>query len=217
MLSQSIPKIDDADLLFVIGTSLTVQPFAKLAALAPQRCPRVLVNLDFAGDIGTRQDDVLLFGRSDDVLRDLARALGWEAALDAEWAKTALPASASPSPVAITPLPLPVRAGPLAQALAPHEQVEMGHVGSNGTSTPTAAEWSEKLVAAESLSERLRLALESSEKVVPLLEDAAVTFAARTLSSEELMLASNAGCESPVDDSMPLHLSAAPMVVVGKS
>ena len=35
LLAQTMPKIDSADLLFVIGTSLTVQPFARLAALAP--------------------------------------------------------------------------------------------------------------------------------------------------------------------------------------
>ena len=72
LLSQSIPKINSADLLFVIGTSLTIQPFAKLASMAPDSCPRVLINLDFAGDIGTRADDVLLLGKCDSIVRDLS-------------------------------------------------------------------------------------------------------------------------------------------------
>ncbi|KAH9922865.1 DHS-like NAD/FAD-binding domain-containing protein [Epithele typhae] len=195
-LAGSMPKIDSADLLFVVGTSLTVQPFAKLAALAPAHCPRVLINLDFAGDIGMRPDDVLLFGKCDDVLRDLARALDWEEDLDAEWVKTALSPDAAPPP-----FPVPENVNVL-RAVAPHEQVEMGKAGSPGTNTPTSAEWAEKLVVTESLSERLRMALESSEKIVPLLEDAAVAFAARTLSAEELVWASNVACESPVNDGL---------------
>ena len=107
----------------------------------------------------------------------------------------------------------------LLDSVPPHEQVEIGSGASNGTSTPTAAEWQEKLDAAESLTERLRVALESSEKIVPLMEEAAVTFAARTLSAEELLLATNAGDDSgdstPVNEG-PYMLGAAMIPVEGK-
>ena len=229
-MSQSLPKIGEADLLFVIGTSLTVQPFAKLASLAPEGCPRVLINLDFAGDIGTRAADVLLLGKCAGIVRDLCRELGWDDALSREWAKTALPA-ARPSTGILSPLPSAekgfgtgagARERSLGDGLPPHEQVEIGRLGgsgSNGASTPTAAEWQEKLDAAESLTERLRVALESSEKIVPLMEEAAVTFAARTLSAEELLLATNAGDDSgestPVNEGAYM-LGAAMIPVEGK-
>ena len=164
LFHQSIPKIGSADLLFVIGSSLTVQPFAKLVTLAPDSCPRILINLDFAGDIGTRADDVLLLGRCDTIIRDLCRELGWEEALDREWAKTELSLT-SPSDLAISPATNDrLRSNSFLDTLPPHEQVEIGST-SHGTSTPTAAEWQEKLDAAESLTDRLRVALESSEKL----------------------------------------------------
>ncbi|KAI1793371.1 DHS-like NAD/FAD-binding domain-containing protein [Ganoderma leucocontextum] len=208
LLSQSIPKISSADLLFVIGTSLTIQPFAKLASMAPETCPRVLINLDFAGDIGTRADDVLLLGKCDSIVRDLCRELGWEDALEREWAKTELPSS-RPSTGILSPVATNedkvLRAAQ--DALPLHEQVEIGRLGLGGggsNGTPTAAEWQEKLDAKESLTERLCVALESSEKIVPLMEEAAVTYAARTLSAEELLLATNAvgdsGDSTPVDE-----------------
>ena len=70
-----------------------------------------------------------------------------------------------------------------------------------------AAEWQEKLDAAESLTERLRVALECSEKIVPLMDEDAITFPARTLSSEEILLASGAGDD---DDDAPLALDDPP-------
>ncbi|KAI0769023.1 DHS-like NAD/FAD-binding domain-containing protein [Trametes elegans] len=86
----SIHKLRSADLLIVIGTSLTVHPFASLTELVPEDCPRVLINMDPAGDIGSGPDDVLLLGRCDDIVRDLCRELGWEEELEREWAKTVL-------------------------------------------------------------------------------------------------------------------------------
>ncbi|KAI0712068.1 DHS-like NAD/FAD-binding domain-containing protein [Earliella scabrosa] len=90
LFQQKVPRLREADLLFVIGTSLKVHPFASLTALVPESCPRVLINMEPAGDIGTRPDDVVLLGRCDEVVRELARELGWEAELDREWAKTEL-------------------------------------------------------------------------------------------------------------------------------
>ena len=98
--------------------------------MAPPACPRVLINLDFAGDIGTRADDVLLLGKCDAIVRDLCRELGWEDALSREWAKTALPA-ARPSTGILSPLPsaekgFGARERSLGDGLPPHEQVEIG-------------------------------------------------------------------------------------------
>ncbi|KAI0770212.1 DHS-like NAD/FAD-binding domain-containing protein [Fomes fomentarius] len=211
---QTLPKFGSADLLFVIGTSLTVQPFAKLAAMAPETCPRILINLDFAGDLGTRADDVILLGKCDAIVRDLCRELGWEDALDREWAKTAL--TLSPG-AAATAVGRTHRANTVLDSVPPHEQVELGSGASNGTSTPTAAEWQEKLDAAESLTERLRVALEVSEKVVPLMEDTAITFPARTLSSEEILLGAVDDPPSPVQSPAFLMAAATAIAVEGKS
>ena len=133
LLSQSIPKINSADLLFVIGTSLTIQPFAKLASMAPDSCPRVLINLDFAGDIGTRADDVLLLGKCDGIVRDLCRELGWADALEREWAKTELPSS-RPSTGILSPKDNNHTKGPrgLQDAQPPHEQLETGRPSAVG-------------------------------------------------------------------------------------
>ena len=78
----------EADLLFVIGTSLQVQPFASLTYFVPRSCPRVLINLEKAGDLGTRRDDVLLLGKCDDVMKELAKELGWLKELKTTWAET---------------------------------------------------------------------------------------------------------------------------------
>ncbi|KAI0632355.1 DHS-like NAD/FAD-binding domain-containing protein [Trametes polyzona] len=85
---KKVPRLRSADLLIIIGTSLTVQPFAGLTSLVPERCPRILINLDRAGDIGARSDDVVLLGRCDETVRKLCKELGWEEELDREWGKT---------------------------------------------------------------------------------------------------------------------------------
>ena len=85
----SLGQLNDADLLIVIGTSLTVHPFASLINMVEKQCPRVLINLDKVGDIGSGKNDLVLLGKCDDIVRDLAKELGWETELDKEWAKTA--------------------------------------------------------------------------------------------------------------------------------
>lgn len=85
---RKLGNLADADLLFVIGTSLQVQPFASLTYFVPRSCPRVLINLEEAGDLGTRRDDVLLLGKCDDIVQDLAKELGWLKELKAAWAET---------------------------------------------------------------------------------------------------------------------------------
>jgi len=48
----------------------------------------VLINLEEAGDLGTRRDDVLLLGKCDDMIKDLATELGWLKELKELWAET---------------------------------------------------------------------------------------------------------------------------------
>ena len=87
---NTIGLLRTADLLIVMGTSLTVHPFASLTQLVPENCPRVLINMTSAGDIGSRADDVTLIGRTDEVVRELCEALGedWVRELDAMWKET---------------------------------------------------------------------------------------------------------------------------------
>ncbi|KAK2750666.1 Sir2 histone deacetylase Hst2 [Myotisia sp. PD_48] len=85
---SSLPS--EADLCIIMGTSLSVQPFASLPSLCREETPRILINLERAGSIGSRPDDVLVLGDCDEGVRRLAAALGWMADLDQLWAETAL-------------------------------------------------------------------------------------------------------------------------------
>ena len=80
---RSLPS--SADLCIVMGTSLTVQPFASLPGFCLDGVPRVLINLERVGGLGSRSDDVLLLGDCDAGVRKLAAALGWEKDLEALW------------------------------------------------------------------------------------------------------------------------------------
>lgn len=84
--NRSLPSC--ADLCIVMGTSLTVQPFASLPGLCSEGVPRVLVNLERVGGLGSRPDDVLLLGDCDAGVRRLAAALGWEKDLEVLWEGT---------------------------------------------------------------------------------------------------------------------------------
>lgn len=85
---RSLPS--SADLCIVMGTSLTVQPFASLPDFCSNGVPRVLINLERVGGLGSRPDDVLILGDCDAGVRRLAAALGWESDLEALWDKTNL-------------------------------------------------------------------------------------------------------------------------------
>lgn len=89
---RAIPNVAKADLLIIMGTSMTVHPFAGLSERAGPHCPRVLINLDRVGSIGRRPNDVVLLGKCDEVVRELSKKLGWEKELDALWAKTEMKA-----------------------------------------------------------------------------------------------------------------------------
>ncbi|TFB01093.1 NAD-dependent protein deacetylase hst2-1 [Trichoderma ghanense] len=74
-----------ADLVLIIGTSLTVYPFASLPEMARKETPRVLFNMEKVGSLGSRSDDVLELGACDDGIRKLAELLGWTDELHDHW------------------------------------------------------------------------------------------------------------------------------------
>ena len=92
----------EADLCIVMGTSLSVHPFASLPQICEDKTPRLLINSERVGDMGSRADDVLLLEDCDSGVRKLAEACGWLEELEALWATTA----------------------PAEDALAPKEQVK---------------------------------------------------------------------------------------------
>lgn len=77
-----------ADLAIVMGTSLTVHPFASLPSFVREETPRVLINLERVGTFGSRPDDVLLLGDCDEGVRKFADALGWRDELEELWEST---------------------------------------------------------------------------------------------------------------------------------
>ncbi|KAI1427435.1 DHS-like NAD/FAD-binding domain-containing protein [Xylaria sp. FL1777] len=81
--NASVPQ--EADLVIVVGTSLMVHPFAGLPRLARDSVPRLLLNMERVGDLGTRPDDVLCLGPCDDGIRKLADELGWRDELEKMW------------------------------------------------------------------------------------------------------------------------------------
>lgn len=74
-----------ADLVLILGTSLSVQPFASLPDMTSEDTPRVLFNMERVGTLGTRPDDVLALGDCDSNVRELADELGWRDELEALW------------------------------------------------------------------------------------------------------------------------------------
>ncbi|KAJ5894474.1 NAD-dependent protein deacetylase hst2-1 [Penicillium taxi] len=74
-----------ADLCIVMGTSLSVQPFASLPSIVRDGIPRVLINMERVGGLGSRADDVLILGDCDSGVRKFAQAMGWKEELEAIW------------------------------------------------------------------------------------------------------------------------------------
>jgi NAD-dependent histone deacetylase SIR2 len=81
-----------------MGTSLTVHPFASLAGLVSDDCPRVLINMERVGDFGERADDVILLGKCDIIVKELCKELGWGDELSEAWEKTADLVESFPQP-----------------------------------------------------------------------------------------------------------------------
>lgn len=71
-----------ADLVIILGTSLTVHPFAALPDYALTGVPRLLINMERVGSLGSRPDDVLLLGDCDSGVRKIADELGWRDELE---------------------------------------------------------------------------------------------------------------------------------------
>lgn len=83
--SRNSYAMAEADLVLVIGTSLTVYPFAALPDLVRPKTPRVLFNREKVGEIGSRADDVLELGPCDLGIQKLAEELGWLDELNELW------------------------------------------------------------------------------------------------------------------------------------
>ena len=81
-------KPAEADLCIILGTSLSVHPFASLPQFVRESVPRLLVNKEQVGDLGSRPDDVLLLKDCDSGVKELAAALGWGEELEVLWAAT---------------------------------------------------------------------------------------------------------------------------------
>ena len=82
-LNRTLPAA--ADLCIIMGTSLSVQPFASLPQFCSDGVPRLLINKEQVGGLGSRADDVILLGDCDEGVRKLAFALGWTEELEAIW------------------------------------------------------------------------------------------------------------------------------------
>ncbi|KAI6781975.1 uncharacterized protein J7T54_005186 [Emericellopsis cladophorae] len=78
-------RLGMADLVLIIGTSLSVYPFAALPGMVQEGKPRVLFNLQRVGGIGAKSDDVLALGDCDAQVRKFADALGWRDELEKLW------------------------------------------------------------------------------------------------------------------------------------
>ncbi|KAG6011483.1 hypothetical protein E4U43_008274 [Claviceps pusilla] len=77
--------VGTADVVLVLGTSLSVEPFASLPEAARTGTPRLLINKERVGGLGCRTDDVLALGSCDDGVRRLADELGWRDELETRW------------------------------------------------------------------------------------------------------------------------------------
>ena len=87
--NRSLPA--QADLAIVMGSSLSVAPFSSLPQFCEEETPRLLINREQVGGLGSRPDDVLLLEDCDAGVRKLAEACGWLEELEALWAETERP------------------------------------------------------------------------------------------------------------------------------
>jgi len=72
----SVEKIAEGDLVFVIGTSLKVFPFASLVQMIPKETPIVLINRE--NTVVKRDNFLFLQGDIDERVKELIKELGWE-------------------------------------------------------------------------------------------------------------------------------------------
>lgn len=86
--STSQAELDEIDLAIVMGTSLTVFPFAALPMKVPHGPARLLLNKEKVGEIGSRRDDVVFLKECDEGVRILCEQIGWLEELEKLWAET---------------------------------------------------------------------------------------------------------------------------------
>ena len=74
----------NCDLLIIMGTSLTVQPFASLVELVGPHVPRVMINKTRPSrDHFSRKDrDIFIKSETDSACLELAEKLGWRDELE---------------------------------------------------------------------------------------------------------------------------------------
>lgn len=82
---DEIGAVSDCDLCIIMGTSLSVQPFASLPYNVSEEKPRVLINLEEVGDLGSRRDDVLVLGDCDTGCKKFAKEIGLLDELEEIW------------------------------------------------------------------------------------------------------------------------------------
>ncbi|KAF3011182.1 Sir2 histone deacetylase Hst2 [Curvularia kusanoi] len=85
---DNIDLVQNADLCIILGTSLSVHPFASLPQQVNDSVPRLLINMEQVGSLGSRPDDVLILKDCDTGVKELATALGWSEELEELWATT---------------------------------------------------------------------------------------------------------------------------------
>ncbi len=74
---------ETCDLLIVMGTSLSVRPFADLVSMPHDHVPRLLINREVVGPFKhPSARDVCLTGDIDEGVKKLASLLGWEKDLE---------------------------------------------------------------------------------------------------------------------------------------
>lgn len=93
---DNIDEVSKADAVIVMGSSLTVAPFSQLPQYTKDDVPRLLVNKEQVGGLGSRSDDVLFLGDCDAGVRNLADELGWRDELEALYKEVGGPKAQQP-------------------------------------------------------------------------------------------------------------------------
>jgi len=81
---NSIDKLKDSDLVFIMGTSLRVKPFSELPYYVDKTCVRALINKEEVGifkfdEINSR--DVFIESFTDDAVNKIVEYCGWKVTL----------------------------------------------------------------------------------------------------------------------------------------
>lgn len=75
---QSVPQISKCDVLIVIGTSLSVYPFASIVDYASKDCIKILINKEKVGPFRFENGGICLLGSCDEIVNDLCDILDWK-------------------------------------------------------------------------------------------------------------------------------------------